>query len=102
MRTNSKNLQVDFIKNTITPLDFYKYELPCANLKRYGWKDGGLCPFHNDRKPGSFRVNLNTGAFKCFACGASGGDIIAFTMERYGLTFIDALQKLADEWGVYQ
>jgi len=100
MRTNSKYLQADFIKDRLWPLDFYSHELPGANLKRNGWNDGGLCPFHDDNKPGSFYVNIVTGAYKCFACGAAGGDIIAFTMSLYGLKFVEALQKLADDWGL--
>ncbi len=95
-----KNLNPDFIKNQLRPLDFYRHELPDATLKRQGWNDGGLCPFHGDSKPGSFRVNLVSGAYKCFACGAAGGDVIAFAMALYGLRFVEALAKLADDWGL--
>lgn len=95
-----KKLNVDSIKQSLSPLDFYRYELPNAPLKKHGWNDGGLCPFHSDNKPGSFRVNLATGAYKCFACGMAGGDVIAFVMALYGLRFVEALDKLADEWGL--
>ncbi|MGZ8927055.1 MAG: CHC2 zinc finger domain-containing protein [Methylobacter sp.] len=95
-----KNLQKDYIKSSISPFDFYRHELPNAPLKKHGWNEGGLCPFHADNKPGSFRVNLATGAYKCFACGIAGGDVIAFTMAYYGLAFTEALKKLADEWGI--
>jgi DNA primase len=88
------------IKQNLTPLDFYRNELPGVQYKKVGWNDGGLCPFHNDNKSGSFRVNLSTGAYKCFACGAAGADIIAFTMTFYGLQFIEALTKLTDDWGL--
>jgi DNA primase len=93
-------LNADTVKNSITPLDFYRYELPNAPLVKHGWNDGGLCPFHDDRKTGSFRVNLETGAFKCFACGMAGGDIFAFVMALHGLTFYEALTKIADDWGL--
>ncbi len=56
------------------------------------WKDA-LCPFHDDSKP-SLRVRLNTGGFKCMACGVRGGDILAFHMQRYGLGFIAAAKQL--------
>lgn len=88
------------IKAQINPVDFYRHELPGVALKRVEWNDGGLCPFHQDNTPGSFRINLTTGAYKCFACGAVGGDILAFVMALYGLSFASALQKLADEWRV--
>ena len=97
----NNRLQADYIKSSITPLDYYKHELPESTLKTHSWNDGGLCPFHADNKKGSFRVNLETGAYKCFSCGAAGGDIIGFTMELHSLPFVDALTQLADDWGVY-
>ena len=93
-------LSADSIKHTISPLNFYHHELPNAKLKNHGWNDGGLCPFHNDNRTGSFRVNSETGAFKCFSCSESGSDIIAFVMALKGLEFRDALSKLADDWGL--
>jgi DNA primase len=99
-KAHIQKLNADSIKNSLTPLDFYRHELPGAPLKRQGWNDGGLCCFHADNKPGSFRVNLTTGAFKCFACGMAGGDVIAFVMALYGLQFVEALAKLADDWGL--
>lgn len=95
-----QNLNADYIKQALAPRDFYRHELPGAPLKKHGWNDGGLCPFHSDNKPGSFRVNLVTGAYKCFACGAAGADVIAFAMALYGLQFVEALVKLADDWGL--
>jgi DNA primase len=95
-----KTLKLDCIKQSLSPRDFYRHELPGASLKRPGWNDGGLCPFHSDNKSGSFRVNLITGAYKCFSCGAAGGDVIAFTISYYGLQFAEALAKLADDWGL--
>ena len=97
---HTQKLNADSIKQSLSPLDFYAHELPTAPLKKHNWNDGGLCPFHSDNKPGSFRVNLTTGAFKCFACGIAGGDVIAFCMALYGLEFVEALAKLADDWGV--
>jgi DNA primase len=67
-KAHSQKLNVNSIKNALNPQDFYRHELPGAKLKKHEWNDGGLCPFHSDKKPGSFRVNLTTGAFKCFAC----------------------------------
>lgn len=96
----TKKLSAASIKNRLAPLDFYRNELPCATLKKHGWCDGGLCPFHADNNAGSFRVNLETGAFKCFSCGTCGSDIIAFSMARYDLRFIEALAKLVDDWGL--
>ncbi|WP_052700776.1 CHC2 zinc finger domain-containing protein [Methylocucumis oryzae] len=93
-------LRADYIKEAVNPADFYRHELPDARLKQSGWNDGGLCPFHADNKPGSFRVNLQTGAYRCFACDAAGGDVIAFTMALHGLKFVEALAQLARDWGL--
>ena len=102
MRSIRKTLSADFIKETIDPLSFYTHELSGAKIKPGGaWVDADLCPFHNDRSRGSFKINLVTGGFKCFACNAVGGDIIDFVRALHGLSFVEALKKLSEEWGVY-
>jgi len=88
------------IKAAISPTDYYYHELPGAIIKKAGWNNGGLCPFHTDTRARSFRINTISGAFKCFACGASGGDIVAFEQAKNGLSFPDALKKLAAGWGL--
>lgn len=52
-----------------------------------------LCPFHDDTTA-SLSFNVKKGAFKCFACGAKGGDLIAFHMQRKDLPFIQACKDL--------
>jgi len=88
------------IKLAISPPDYYRVVLPDVPLKRIGWNDGGLCPFHADTSRGSFRINAETGGFKCFSCGAAGGDVIAFEQKRHGLSFPDAIAKLVKDWGL--
>jgi hypothetical protein len=58
------------------------------------------CPFHDDNHP-SLRVNVDTGAFRCMACGAHGGDVLAFHRLRYGLGFIEAA-KVLNAWDASQ
>ncbi len=60
------------------------------------WK--GLCPFHNEKTP-SFNVNPKRQSYYCFGCGASG-DVFKFVMDHENLTFMEALEKLADQVGV--
>ncbi len=94
-------MKAETLKREIQPADFYQAELPAMPTpKRYGWNDAGLCPFHADAHAGSFRVHTESGAFHCFSCGAKGGDILAFTMLRDGLSFRETLNHLADEYGV--
>jgi DNA primase len=88
------------LKELISPTDFYIYEGHDIEIrKKTEWKSGGLCPFHSDQKAGSFFISSSTGAFKCFSCGASGGDVIAYIQQRYEITFLESCQKLNDEWG---
>ena len=56
------------------------------------WRDA-ICPFHADTNP-SLRINIEKGAYRCMACGARGGDILAFHMHKHGLGFIDAAKQL--------
>lgn len=63
-----------------------------------GGRKKGLCPFHREKTP-SFVVNQDRQSFHCFGCG-QGGDALSFVMEHEGLTFIEALQQLADRGSV--
>ena len=56
------------------------------------WRDA-VCVFHDDKRP-SMRVQFETGAFRCMACGAHGSDVLAFHMLRHGLKFVDAVTAL--------
>ena len=52
-----------------------------------------LCPFHNDTQP-SLGINTETGGYNCLACGARGGDILAFHMHHHSMGFIDAAKAV--------
>ena len=67
-------------------------------LTRKGREYQACCPFHNEKTP-SFTVNEAKGFYHCFGCGAHG-DIIKFEMEANGLSFIDAVEKLAHKVGM--
>jgi DNA primase len=69
-----------------------------VSLKKKGREMVGLCPFHTDHKP-SMYVNPSKQIFKCFACGA-GGDVLRFIQMREGLTFPQAIGRLAERGGV--
>lgn len=58
----------------------------------------GLCPFHKDTRP-SLYVNPAKQIFKCFACGA-GGTVFTFVQLREGLTFPQAIERLAQRAGI--
>lgn len=97
----TKRLDAARVKESVNPAEFYLGELPSMPTprKRNGLVNGGLCPFHADQRPSSFFVNVSNGAFVCYACGAQGGDVLAFLMLRVGYTFRDALEYLAEYYG---
>src|SRR6185437_5319670 len=57
----------------------------------------GLCPFHNEKSP-SFHVRPNHGQFHCFGCG-EGGDVYAFIQKIEHVSFVEAVELLADRAG---
>ncbi|OBF76716.1 DNA primase [Mycobacterium sp. 852002-51613_SCH5001154] len=57
----------------------------------------GLCPFHDEKSP-SFHVRPNHGHFHCFGCG-EGGDVYAFIQKIEHVTFVEAVELLADRIG---
>ena len=56
----------------------------------------GLCPFHGEKTP-SFNVRSNPPFYHCFGCGA-GGDVYKFVQEIESLSFMDAVEKLAQKF----
>lgn len=58
----------------------------------------GLCPFHDEKSP-SFHVTPARQFCHCFGCG-KGGDVIWFLQEHDGLGFVEAVERLADRFGV--
>jgi DNA primase len=69
-----------------------------VSLKRAGREFKGLSPFKMEKTP-SFTVNDQKGFYHCFATGEHG-DIFGFVMKTDGLSFPEAVERLADEAGV--
>lgn len=90
-------LMAEAVKKNISPSKYYASILGGKIGKHsghgwYAWR--GLCPFHADTLAGSFYIHAATGAFKCFSCGAKGGDILAFHMQLKGCSFTDACKQI--------
>ena len=65
-----------------------------VHLKKAGSSYVGLCPFHNEKTP-SFSVSPQKGIFHCFGCG-EGGNVIHFIMKIENMSFVEAVEKLAE------
>jgi DNA primase len=69
-----------------------------TDLQQRGQDYWGNCPFHDERTP-SFKVNPRDKLYYCFGCEASG-DVFRFVEEKEGLEFPDAVESLAERYGV--
>ncbi len=67
-------------------------------LKKAGSSYKALCPFHEEKTP-SFMINRGDTHYHCFGCGAHG-DAIAFLMNYQKLGFVEAIEALAERFGV--
>ena len=86
-------------------IDRVKHHFPISeivgarvSLRRKGREFEALCPFHKEKSP-SFTVNDEKGFYHCFGCGAHG-DAIGFLRETEGLTYKEAIEKLAEQAGI--
>jgi DNA primase len=83
----------EFVDELRRRLDIVDIISEYVQLRRSGRSYTGLCPFHNEKTP-SFSVSPERQYFHCFGCGA-GGTVIRFVMDIEGLTFMEAVTKLA-------
>jgi DNA primase len=86
---------LDRVKQTV---DIVEVVSAHTDLRRQGARWVGLCPFHDERTP-SFSVDAQEKLYHCFGCGV-GGDVIKFVEEKEGLGFAEAVELLADRYGV--
>jgi len=59
----------------------------------------GLCPFHQEKTP-SFGISPSKQLYYCHGCGA-GGDAIRFVRELEHLSYVEAVERLAQQAGVH-
>ncbi len=51
------------------------------------------CPLHEDRRP-SFSIHATVGNWRCFGCGATGGDVVDLYRAATGTSFREAVEAL--------
>lgn len=69
-----------------------------VTLKKTGRNYLGLCPFHAEKTP-SFTVNEEKGIFHCFGCHV-GGSVFNFLMHHEQLSFPEAVERVANRYGI--
>ena len=86
---------LDELRSRLTLSDYVGKRV---RLKKKGREHSGLCPFHNEKTP-SFTVNDDKAFYHCFGCGAHGS-AIDWAMQMEGLSFPEAVERLAGDAGM--
>ncbi|MGL4757362.1 MAG: CHC2 zinc finger domain-containing protein, partial [Aeromonadaceae bacterium] len=87
-----------FIEQLLARTDIVELIDSRVRLKKAGKNYQACCPFHNEKSP-SFTVSHEKQFYHCFGCGAHG-NAIGFLMEYDGLSFPDAIEELAGQFGI--
>ncbi len=87
-----------FIQELVARADVVDIVGRYVQLKKTGANFSGLCPFHAEKSP-SFTVSPSKQFFHCFGCGKSG-NAIGFLMEHAGMGFVEAVNDLAQQYGM--
>lgn len=86
---------INDLRHRVDIIDVIKDYVP---LKKQGQNFTGLCPFHAEKTP-SFVVSPHKQIYHCFGCG-KGGNVFSFLMDKNGINFPEAVQILAQRYGV--
>ncbi len=87
-----------FIDDLVSRADIVEIIDARVPLKKAGRDHKACCPFHDEKSP-SFTVSQSKQFFHCFGCGAHG-TVIGFLMDFDGLEFVEAIEELAQRYGV--
>ena len=79
-------------------IDLVEVLNPHIKLQRAGAAYKALCPFHEERSP-SFVIQKGDSHYHCFGCGAHG-DAIQFLMTHLRMSFLEAVESLAERFSV--
>jgi DNA primase len=88
----------DFIDDLIARADIVEVVGRRVQLKKAGREFKACCPFHDEKTP-SFTISPAKGFYHCFGCGAHG-TAIGFLMEFDHMSFVEAIESLAQSMGV--
>ncbi len=94
----SSKVPLSFVEDLLSKVDIVDVVSHYLNLKQVGRNFTALCPFHPEKTP-SFVVSPEKQIFKCFGCGV-GGNAITFVEKYEGLSFYEAVKRVAEIAGV--
>ena len=86
------------IQQIVRNVDFVRLVGRHCDLTKKGKNYWALCPFHKEKTP-SFSVDPENGLYYCFGC-KEGGNAFTLLEKLEGLSFGEALRRLAREAGV--
>ena len=98
MAEQSGSIPRSFIETLLARADVVQVINQRVPLKKAGSSYKACCPFHDEKSP-SFNVSSTKQFYHCFGCGASG-DALKFLMEYDGLSFVEAVEALASQYGM--
>jgi DNA primase len=98
MSSQSGTIPRSFIESLLSRADVVQVINQRLPLKKAGTSYKACCPFHDEKSP-SFNVSQTKQFYHCFGCGASG-DALKFLMEYEGLSFVEAVESLASQYGM--
>jgi DNA primase len=87
-----------FIQELLARADVVDIVGRYVQLKKGGANFMGLCPFHGEKSP-SFSVSPTKQFYHCFGCGKNG-NAISFLMDHAGMTFVESVKDLAQQYGM--
>ncbi|MCX6989983.1 MAG: DNA primase [Chlamydiae bacterium] len=86
---------LDLLRGRVDLLEVVSAHIP---MQKSGTSYKACCPFHEEKSP-SFMMQRGDKHYHCFGCGAHG-DAIAFLMGYVKMSFVDALEYLAERFQV--
>jgi DNA primase len=86
---------LDLLRERVDLLEVVSSHIP---MQKSGASYKACCPFHEEKSP-SFMIQKGDTHYHCFGCGAHG-DSIAFLMGYMKMSFVEAIENLAERFQV--
>lgn len=88
----------EFINELLARVDIVQLIDARVPLRKKGKNYIACCPFHAEKTP-SFTVTSEKQFYYCFGCSV-GGNALSFLMEYEKLSFVEAVNSIAEQMGI--